>query len=62
MHFPKNEKYFFKVASEETVVWKREAAKVQERPDEQQVKLKLKDRGESEGSWHSCQVGAVAQP
>lgn len=49
------------MASEEIIVWKRASAKVQERPDEQQIGLKLKDRGEQEGSWWSWQVGAVTQ-
>lgn len=61
LHFPKNENYFLKVASEEIIVWKRANAKVQGRPDEQQIGLKLKDRGEQEGSWCNWQVGAVAQ-
>lgn len=62
MHFPKNEKYFLKVTSEEIAVWKRATAKVQERLDEKEVEMKLNNRRESEGSWCSCQVCAAAQP
>lgn len=60
MHLPKNENCFLKEASKEIVIWKRASAKVQERPDEQQVDLK--NRKDPEGSWLSWWVGAAAQP